>query len=194
MSWIEENEWEAKWWGDCVNTIREELLQFTYAKRMGLEIFNNGRSDFNIDLHGDSIIDIGGGPVSLLLKCVNGGVRTVVDPCVFPMWIAARYACAGVNYITIPAESFKPRRDYQEVWIYNVLQHTISPKEVIENAKLAAHRIRIFEWIDAGISSGHPHELKEDQLNEWLGGKGTVEQIDEHSAIGKCYYGVFDVA
>lgn len=192
MTWLEDNEWEGRWWNNCVNTLREEFLQFSYAKRMGLETFYDGRSPYNIDMKGKSVLDIGGGPISLLLKCQN--VRGyVADPCYFPFWVGERYRAAGINYTVVKGEDVKTRhREFDEVWIYNVLQHTVSPTEVLINAMHSGKIIRIFEWIDAGISPGHPHELKEELLNEWLGGKGTVEMINEHGAVGKCYYGVFN--
>lgn len=192
-NWEKDNKWEQGWWGDCTNTLREEFLQFAYAKRMGLETYQNDRSPYNIETHGRSIIDIGGGPVSMLLK-TRGGVRTVIDPCPFPQWVYMRYAEARINYQIVKAEDFVVYdHPYDEAWIYNVLQHTVNPKIVIDNARESARLIRIFEWIDAGISPGHPHELTEEKLNEWLHGKGTIENINEHGAIGKCYYGVFNV-
>lgn len=192
MSWTEDSKWESDWWGNCVNTTREELLQFSYAKRMELETFYDGRSPYNIDLCGRSILDIGGGPVSMLLKCVHGGTLTVIDPCSYPVWVEMRYGAANINYHRIKAEDFTmPGQEYSEAWIYNVLQHTVDPVKIIQNVKSCAKVIRIFEFIDAGTGPGHPHELTEAKLNEWLGGKGTVEMIDEHGAVGKCYYGVF---
>lgn len=195
MSWLEDNEWEGKWWSDCKNTLREELLQFSYAKRMKLEVYADDKTPYNINCNGNSVIDFGGGPVSMLLKCKNVGSLTVVDPCIFPTWIAERYACAKISYLQIKAEDYDGgyNKQYDEAWIYNVLQHTVSPEKVIQVAKQTARRLRIFEFIDAGISPGHPHELTEDKLNLWISGVGTVEQINENQAVGKCYYGVFDV-
>lgn len=198
MSWEDDNKWESEWWGNCANTLREELLQFAYSKRTGLQSSYNSRTDFNIDMGGKSVIDLGGGPVSLLLKCQN--VKgTVIDPCKFPDWIRARYKAAEIKYFQIKAEDLVLAAS-DEVWIYNVLQHTVDPEKIIRNAKKAAPVIRLFEYVDAGTSDGHPHELTEAKLNQWLNGKGTVEWINEegdsalnkHGAIGKCYYGVFD--
>lgn len=193
--WKAETKWEAGWWGDCANTLREELLQFAYAKRMGLQIYDNGRSPYNINLNDRSVLDIGGGPCSLLLKGTNCPRAVVIDPCEFPEWIDARYNAAGILFLPVPAERMPmflpPDKPFTEVWIYNVLQHTMDPKLIIDNAKKLTHMIRLFEWIDTGISPGHLHELHESELNEWLGGTGTVEQFTEHGANGKAYYGAF---
>ena len=197
MAWEADNKWEKDWWGDCVNTLREELLQFAYSKRMGLQSTYNSRTDYNIDMRGKSVIDMGGGPTSLLLKCQN--VKgTVIDPCKFPDWVGGRYKAAGIKYFQIKAEDLTLAQA-DEVWIYNVLQHTVDPELIIKNARKAAGTIRLFEYIDTGTSDGHPHELTEAKLNSWLCSRGAVEWINEegdselnkHGAIGKAYYGVF---
>ena len=77
---------------------------------------------------------------------------------------------------------------FDEVWIYNVLQHVMDPAVVIENAKRAGKIIRLFEWLEIGVAPGHPHNLLEDQMNEWLGGQGKV---NADVPRGKEYYGVF---
>jgi len=69
--WQQAQEWEFGWWGNCVNTYGEETKQLLYAARMGLTAFHDGKSPFNFDLGGASVLDIGGGPSSLLLKCTN---------------------------------------------------------------------------------------------------------------------------
>lgn len=198
MSWADDNHWEQIWWGNCGNTLREELLQFAYAKRMGLTSTYNGRTDFNIDMQGKRVIDLGGGPVSLLLKCVNvDGI--VVDPCKFPEWVKARYKETGILCLRMPAEQLTLGKA-DEIWIYNVLQHTMDPEKIINNARKMAPVLRIFEYIDTGTSPGHPHELTEEKLNEWIGSKGFTEWIDDtgdsalnkHGAKGRCYYGVFE--
>jgi hypothetical protein len=186
-------EWERKWHGNCVNSFGEEYKQLAYAKRMGLKFYHNGKSPFNIDMQGKSVIDIGGGPVSLLLKCENvKGV--VIDPCEYPDWIYARYDTADIHWLKLKGEDMVevlPGVPYDEAWIYNCLQHVEDPAKVIDNAKRCAKLIRLFEWIDCGTSEGHPHELTEAKLNEWLGGEGKVGFVDENTAKGKAFWGIF---
>jgi len=184
------HQWEREWWGGCFNTLGEEMKQLTYAKKMGFQFFHDGKSPYNIDMEGKSVLDIGGGPVSLLLKCVN--VRgTVIDPCEYPDWVMRRYEAAGIRYITARGEDVEFSHLFDCALIYNTLQHTDDPELIIRNAKKSAQVIRIFEWIDIPPCAGHPHMLTEEKLNEWLGGDGKVEWIDENTATGKCYYGVF---
>jgi hypothetical protein len=49
----------------------------------------------------------------------------------------------------------------------------------------------LFEWIDIPAHDGHPHELTEASLNEWIGQKGNVITLAESGCYGKAYYGVF---
>ena len=196
MNWEKANEWEKNWWGDCLNTYGEETKQLLYAKKMGLKAFHNTKSPYNFDLKGKSVIDIGGGPASLLLKCVNGSGMTVVDPLPVPEFVRKRYSLADISFINVKAEellTFIPGSlPYDEAWIYNVLQHVEDPKKVIDNAKKVAKVIRIFEWVNASDEHGHPHALKEEDLNNWLEGEGKTEYLSgENQCWGTCFFGVF---
>lgn len=179
---------ETRWWGNCCNTYGEETKQMVYARRMGLR-FEHGEV---LEAHSKSILDIGGGPVSMLLKLNNFWRAMVIDPSVYPAWTAERYKCKGIELVVGEAEALTDIDQWDEVWIYNVLQHVRDPKLIIENARRAGKLIRIFEWIDVPPHEGHPHELKQDLLEEWLGGlKGTVEELNENGCTGRCFYGVF---
>ena len=77
----EHDQFERDWWGNCVNTFAEEVKQLTYANRMGLvNVGVDGGYWPVYDLQGKSIVDIGGGPVSMLLKAVGHQGSAVVDP------------------------------------------------------------------------------------------------------------------
>jgi len=187
--WQKAQEYEQNWWGNCVNTYGEEMKQLIYAEKMGLITSPIVKTPYRFDLNYISVLDIGGGPCSLLLKCEN--VRGVIfDPLSIPEWAWERYEKAGIPFYQCKGEDIKDAKKYDEIWIYNVLPHCENPKKVIENAKKIGKLIRIFEWIDTPIGEGHPSSLTEKQLNEWLGGEGKVEQLTG-IAHGKAYYGVF---
>lgn len=190
MTWSDCQEWEKSWHGDCAGTeFGERFKQIAYAKRMGLKFHHDGKSPFNIDCGGKSVLDIGGGPYSMLLFCKN--VKgTVIDPCEYPAWVRERYREAGIKLSRLAGEDME-EGGFDCCWIYNCLQHAKDPEKIITNARKVSKLIRIFEWIDCGTSDGHPHELTESKLNEWLGGEGKVEQINENNAVGRCYYGIF---
>jgi len=189
--WKRAQEWERNWWGNCANTYGEEEKQLLYAEKMGLNRFkfHDGKSPYNFDLSGISVLDFGGGPCSLLLKCRN--VRgAVIDPLDFPEWVRMRYQLAEIEFFCETAEGFNGE-GFDEAWLYNVLQHVIEPEQVIRNAKKAAKLLRVFEWIDTPTNEGHPHALSERWLNTILDGEGKVEQLAECSCYGRAYYGIF---
>ena len=185
-----EQEYEREWWGSCANTYGEETKQISYANRMNLLPRETSGYWPVYDGYNKTIIDIGGGPTSMLLKHQNLKQGIVVDPCDYPTWVAERYLEANIVYLKFTGETdLKLKAD--EVWIYNCLQHTIDPEQIIKNAKSYAPVIRLFEWVGTGVVEGHPHDLKASDLNEWLEGKGKVEPINENGCYGICYYGVF---
>src|SRR5262245_54695488 len=103
---------EQQFWGDCTNTLGEEMKQLVYAKRMGLS-FHNGSDaggPYIINMTGKAILDIGGGPVSLLLKC--RGLRTgiITDPLAWPRWVYHRYEEAGLICFPVRGEDATPEK------------------------------------------------------------------------------------
>lgn len=181
---------EAAWWADCSNTFREEQKQLVYASRMGLVANWSGGHPPTFDLAGRSVIDVGGGPVSLLLKSVNRGWSVVLDPAEYPLWVRLRYQTCDIEYWQMPGEELEDQ-GHDEAWIYNTLQHVQDPEKVISNLRSSAQTIRIFEWIEIDPYPGHPHRLERESLDEWLGGRGFVATLNENGAHGLAYYGVF---
>ncbi len=194
--WNKAQKFEKEWWDDCLCTYMEEEKQFKYASCMGLTLsMSHGHAYFN--LKGKSVLDIGGGPVSLLLKCVNKGFCIVVDPLPVPQWVLARYDHAKIQYLQLQAELLdhvnngeKYNVIFDEVWMYNVLQHTQDPKKVIDNARKMSRVIRIFDWIDTPPHPGHPQTLRREKLDAWLHGEGKVQHL-AGTNFTEAYYGVF---
>jgi hypothetical protein len=188
------DEFELDWWNtfcnNCVNTFGEEYKHYTYARRMGLV-----QKFHYFDIPRLNILDIGGGPASMLLKCPNLHRGVVIDPIKYPEWCRDRYKSVNIKAIKSRGEDIdtvKYSKAFDEVWIYNCLQHTDDPELIIQNAKAVADVLRIFEWIDIPAHIGHPQELKEQSLNNWIGQKGVVEDLKEPcGCFGKAYYGVF---
>lgn len=181
---------EAAWWAGALNTFHEEQKQLVYAERMGLRANWGVAHPPAYDLEGKSVIDLGGGPVSLLLKGLNRGRSVVVDPIEWPSWVLQRYELAGIEFWRSRAEDISGY-SFDEAWIYNVLQHVDDPKKVISVARELAQIVRIFEWIDLEPYEGHPHRLEKPLLDEWLGSPGFTATINENGAVGHAFYGVF---
>lgn len=185
MSWEDEQHEEASWWGDCTNTYGEEEKQTVYAELMGLELLNVGGPGPIIDMEDKSVLDIGGGPCSLLLKTRTTGRKELVDPCKYPEWVGHRYSAADISWYRMKGEVVRDRfaeveTRWDECWIYNVLQHTDDPELVVKNALWAAPVVRIFEWVDKPVSPGHPHTLTAKELDDWLGIR--------NSSVSDCFW------
>lgn len=190
--WEEAQKWELNWHlNQQFNSFNEELKQYTYASLMGLNSFQTNYYGIRgWDMKDKSILDIGGGEVSILLK-TKAKKRTVIDPLNYPEWVRMRYKEAGIFFLNIMAEEMNFEEIFDDCWIYNCLQHTESPEIIIEKAKKYSKIIRIFEWIETGISEGHIHNLTENKLNEWLGGRGKITNLNQQSLVGTCYSGIF---
>jgi hypothetical protein len=81
-----EHKFEKGYWGDCVNTFLEEQKHFVQAPLTGLEAEN-----YRINAGGKRVLDIGGGPVSMLLKTHNLKEGFFCDPIRYTEWVYARY-------------------------------------------------------------------------------------------------------
>ena len=178
-------DFERNYWGDCTNTFDEEQKHYVYAELMGIT-----RNHYSLVAPAPRILDVGGGPVSMLLKTVGLKTGLVWDPIVYPRWTQERYRAKNITAVISRGEDLW-ETGWDEVWIYNCLQHTDDPAKVIDRCLKAARIIRIFEWIDLPPHEGHPHMLTELSLNAWLGLKGTVTQLNgQNGCFGKAYSAV----
>lgn len=198
--WHDAQHEEKSWWGDCANTMWEETKQLVYAKNMGLSFTWDAQGPYSIYKEGLNILDIGGGPSSLLLKTKGANKLTVSDPCDYPEWVAARYQAHEVEYDRTPGEEVSATDEYDEVWIYNVLQHTDDPSLIIANAVAALKKggvLRIFEWTNHPVNTAHPHMLTSKSLTAWMKsagitkGKGKTRRFNETGCVGEAFYGAF---
>jgi glycosyltransferase involved in cell wall biosynthesis len=174
--WEADQDWERNWWGlDWAPHWDEEIKkQETYFRLMGMPE--------NRDFGDKTILDVGCGPVSLLQRSKHGFSRGV-DPLAVSAETRVRYATAGVEFLNIKAEEMpypgeamtgklEPRL-FDEIWFYNLLQHTDDPIEILRRIVACAHQgtiVRAFEWIDLGVCPGHPQNLTEDMFWKVFGG------------------------
>ena len=191
-AWERAQDWELDWHGDAVNSFHEEEKQLVYAARMGLKFVQSPKTPYVLDMKGATVIDVGAGPYSLLLKAINFAAAFAVDPLMdrFPQWVRERYLAHGVQPVTATGEEmFLPKAD--EVFLYNVLEHTQDPQAVVKNALRHCGTLRLFEWIETRPNMSHPHVQTAELLDEWLGQKGRVEYLNQSGCYGKAYHGVF---
>ena len=155
QAWRKAQVFERAYWGLDWSALWDEEIakQGTYFRLMGI----GDREDF-----GDrQILDVGCGPVSRLLRTKHGPSRGV-DPLPVSGDTKARYEAAGVELVGVPAEEMPTDRKFDEVWIYNCLQHVRDPSIVLQRAlSVASDDVRIFEWLNVPVDQGHPHRLTE---------------------------------
>lgn len=191
-TWKEHQEWEKSWHGNCVNSFNEERKQLVYAEKMGLRYEPDSKTPFRFNLNEKSVLDIGGGPYSLLLKCFNFSKAVVLDPTKYPDWVYSRYDSANIEYTSSKGEELELiSYIFDEVWIYNVLQHTEDPEKIIANAKNISKIIRVCEWVETKKTLGHPHSFTKEQFDELFGGIGKTELLTKDGCNGKVYFGIF---
>ena len=180
--------------GACNNTFYEERKHYVYASLMGIR-----RAHWSFTVPIISVVDIGGGPVSMLLKTHGYTRATVLDPLPYPEWVRTRYEAVGISWVQAPGESasrvllYERGEDrYDEAWSYNVAQHVTDPVSYYHQARLVARRVRVFEWVDIPPHEGHPHMLTANMLDEVLGTHGTVHDLSHGGCFGRAYAAIAD--
>ena len=174
----------------------------TFARCVNLfEDFGTATSEENkfnynepiFDLGGKTIVDIAGGPSSLLLRCKNFKKAYIVDPGDFPDYITNRYKEKGIEVIKVPAEEFSYPENVDEVWMYNALAHVYDPFKILLEAKAHCKTMRVIEGINCGTDIQHPQNLTAEDFEKTLNVKGTVvdPQDPEPSPRGLHFVGVF---
>jgi len=167
--WKDCQAFERTSWGNMIYVTPdngEVIKQNTYATEMGI----SESIDFEtIDLKGKSVIDIGAGPISLLLRSKNFSSATAIEPLFYSEEVDNIYKSHGVELKRLPAENIDETEVYDEVWMYNCLQHTMSPSSILNKIKTLGKRIRIFEWINIPEHEGHPQEMKVEHFVDILG-------------------------
>jgi hypothetical protein len=136
----------------------------------------NKALELNIgDLEQKSILDIGGGPCSILLHSVNfkKPETTVVDPIysLHPEFsgrldqIKQRYVNVGITFENKMAEEFlcalPEEYKFDEAWIYNCLQHVYEPEKILVNTLKHTKILRLAEYINCPTDTAHLHIFDE---------------------------------
>ena len=160
-AWEAAQQFERGWWGTNPQPHWQEEIakQETYARLMGLPP--------DLNLGSKRILDVGCGPVSMLLRATHGG-GLGVDPLLMSEETKAKYAAANVALHNGKAEELEPEQRYDEGWIYNCLQHVEDPDKVMAMLLRSVESVRVFEWIDMPAYEGHLHTLTVEQFARWL--------------------------
>ena len=182
--WLECQKFEKECWGNDIflsDENGEQIKQNQYAIEMDII---KSDSEFPIDLKGKSVVDIGCGPISLLLRSKNFERAVGVEPLFYSDKVDDEYSKRNVELLRIPAEDINVDSigNFDEVWMYNCLQHVMSPSEIIDKIQKIGNKIRIFEWINIEAHEVHPHMLTEEFFVKELNLKKNEYQIKEYSS------------
>lgn len=169
--WEAAQAWEKEWW---INNPQMHTAEIAKSKFIaGLLGIHNMR--------GKTVVDIGCGPLSLLLRVPTAKGSVALDPIDFGPALESRYHAAGIKRIIGKGEDFKGS-EFDEAWIYNCLQHTEDPCEVIRRGAAASKTFRIFEWINIPPYQGHLHMITQPMIAGALKGMG-MKPIMESSGV-----------
>jgi len=178
--WADAQKHEAKFWGNCLNI--QAWHEFIKQEQSGHEmcLFADYGVNGELDMRGKSVLDIGGGPMSMTLRCFNASKLTVVDPLSWPEAVLRRYRNYGIEFVQCAGENLSEASVMlaDEVWIYNVLQHVVDPNTVLIEAQrhiCPGGRLRVFEWIDIPADKCHLHVLTPELLMNGLIGMRVLK-------------------
>lgn len=148
----------------------------------------------NFDLQGKSIIEIGPAKIPALYFCSNYQSSYIIEPLIFEDAQPFLDKMPNIKFIREPAELCDfPEVD--EAILFNLLQHVIDPRSIIERCKKYSKTIRFFEPINTGYDKAHIHafsidffknEFGKENVKLYKGGSGGA---GFHSQ--DCAYGVF---
>lgn len=175
--WKEANKGEVNHWN--IVTSSEELTKqedgyYRHAKVMALEEDNPSKI---------TVIDIGGGPLSLtlhhdLLYCL------VVDPIPVTGKFLKKYTERNTLFEEDTAEHYLENYNwlpFDEVWMYNCLQHVIDPEYILDNLYKVGKVLRISEPTNTPTNDMHPHTFTPNWLETKLKSisvSGTYNRIE----------------
>ena len=136
---------------------------------------------------GEQIIEIGPADFPALAYCYNTEQCKIIEP--MPSEYLKRF---GIEIIEEMAEDVK--YEATEVWLFNVLQHTLNPEKIVRRAKQQSQCIRYFEPIDYGVDECHLWNLTEKMFKEWFGNVVNIWRAGQEVKnfhTWKCCYGVW---
>jgi hypothetical protein len=173
---------------------KEHCLTFNTAKDHYKLVYDYYFNYLNIDknLNNKSILEIGPAKIAGLFFCSNYKSSYIIEPTIYDDCLP--FYDKNIKFIHEPAEiCIFPKVD--EIWLLNVLQHTIDPNLIIEKCKQNCKIIRFFEPINTPIDLAHPHSFTLDyyrdkfgnNINHYTGGEIT-NNFHQH----ECAYGVWE--
>jgi SAM-dependent methyltransferase len=143
-----------------------------------------------------TVLDIGCGPFSLL-QTVPSKSATCLDPIHYED-LEQQYVDKGIRRLYKCGEDLTVEDGtFDEVWIYNCLQHVKNPTSILNNAISVGKTIRIFEWIHIPPYEGHLYELTPQLLKRPFNQQGLTTVIETQGFLnssglnGQYFMGIY---
>src|SRR3989344_2041576 len=152
---IEKIAWN-KWLEKNSSTMDKKWLDIV------LEYFElEGKEDFKDKM----LVDIGSGPIGILTR-LKAKEKIAVDP------LQVNLIDASIRRIKAPGEKIPLNSQIADgVFLYNVLQHVISPEKVLKEGGRILKKGGIFyilEQLNIPIDVSHLHSLNLKMFDEWI--------------------------
>ncbi len=171
------------------NDMKQGLIDYesTY-----LQYFEKLQTSFT--QNGKTILEIGPADFPAVFYCDGYIQAHIIEPLPSPFLKSLLTKKPYITLYDVPAEDMEfPKVD--EVWILNVLQHTMNPGLILDKAKKAAKVIRFFEPINDDTDICHLHSFTADYFRSFFGdvvkihtaSKGILRNFHEK----ECAYGVW---
>jgi 2-polyprenyl-3-methyl-5-hydroxy-6-metoxy-1,4-benzoquinol methylase len=175
--WQQANEGELKSWSSVLGTVERALQEDAFPRHSPVLLLDKD------EIQSQSICDIGGGPISILLhyKTVNS---VVVDPLPIPEIFKENYSRHGLAFVPMKAEDFLSSfigQKFDEVWIYNCLQHVQDPELILSLVHKVAPVLRISEPCNYPPNELHPHLFTPEYIwdvTDRISVSGTHTRVD----------------
>tara|TARA_B100001758_G_C18253644_1_gene527177 strand:- start:10 stop:942 length:933 start_codon:yes stop_codon:yes gene_type:complete len=125
--------------------------------------------EIDLDQTDKTILDIGGGPHSILLDCNDFKKGVIVDPIDYRETfegLSEVFGKCNIEFVPTEMENYKSKGEtFDEVWCYNVLPHADDEKEFFDSLLKCCKKgtiIRITEPINLLPYEGHPLYVTQD--------------------------------
>lgn len=137
----------------------------------------------NNDFENKTLVDIGSGPIGILTK-LKSEEKIAVDP------LELDSIDSSITRIKSPGEEIPlPNEKADIVFIYNVLQHVISPEKVLDEGYRLLKKggtIYVLEQLNLPTNELHPHSLNDELFENWIN-KNEFEIIKKNKE-NNCYF------
>ena len=163
--WQEAQDAEQKTWNK--DTWTEDRDWYDYYRNQAIERYGSILGVSNNDLQHKSILDIGGGCTSMLPYFTNFSYALIVDPLGIDESVMSLYVENNISVQRSRAEDFLDNYSgvlFDEVWIYNVLQHVLEPEKILRKLYKVTRKLRIGEPLEVPTDTHHPYRLTRDWM------------------------------